>query len=174
MRFSAGSHKVWSAVMFCGILAVNSRKSGSCEMSTCISTAQARTKCLALRFIVLHNRSIRGGDRSRFVRLVLSCLPQACTSEAFNAFEVGISVCFVRLVLFCLPWVYNPKHSMRARCSVLCCLALPCLPKHSIHPRRGSLFCCVCFLRLVLSSICHPCVESLRLREMSCKAIRGI
>ena len=102
--------------------------------------------------------------RSRFsARLALSC-------RVFHGLEL-------------------PQHSMRARCRVLCCLVLSSvvLPFPSIRGIRGGDQCYVvfCFVRLVLSSrglaysiqkpcVLHPCVESLRLREMSRKAIRSI
>ena len=41
----AGSNKVWSPVLAHGILPVLLAQNGSCEISKCISTAQARTKC---------------------------------------------------------------------------------------------------------------------------------
>ena len=47
----AGSHKAVVAVLVCGIFPENSRVNGSCDMSMCISTAQARAKSAARVFL---------------------------------------------------------------------------------------------------------------------------
>jgi hypothetical protein len=47
----AGSHKTVVAVLVCGIFPENSRVNGSCDMSMCISTAQARAKSAARVFL---------------------------------------------------------------------------------------------------------------------------